>query len=246
MIYSESDLIIPVLTHLSSKKEGVSTSELIKVLEDNLKPTGKDKEILNKRKDTHFSQKVRNIVSHKKTKKGIFIKGFAKYKKVGRNGIFQITPLGLKYIEKHIDGFDFIISNGFTEKQRKEIIDRDFLNLVIEEGYITSNHTKTRIRSSILVERAKKYFTIDGKIYCNACKFNFEDFYGVLGKGFIEIHHLKPIFTYEDNFEQSIEDALKNVAPVCSNCHRMIHRKRSNALAIDTLREIIVKQKELT
>ena len=71
MIYSESDLIIPVLACISSEKEGVTTSELIRFLEENLKPTGKDKEISKNRKDTRFSQKVRNIVSHRTTKKGI-------------------------------------------------------------------------------------------------------------------------------------------------------------------------------
>ena len=76
MIYSESDLLIPVLTYISSKKEGIIYSELIKHLEEYLAPTGKDKEILKTRKDTHFSQKVRNIVSHRKTKKGIFFSGF--------------------------------------------------------------------------------------------------------------------------------------------------------------------------
>jgi len=64
-----------------------------------------------------------------------------------------------------------------------------------------------------------------------------------LGREFIEIHHLKPIFIYGGKGEQSLQEALKNVVPVCSNCHRMIHRKRSNVLAIEKLREMIAKQK---
>lgn len=243
MIYSESDLLIPVLTYISSKKEGITTSEIIKYLLEDLKPTGDDLKILSKRRDTRFSQKVRNIVSHKKTKKGIFSRKFATYKKVGRNGLFKITSLGKNYIENNIDGFDFIISNGFSQKQRKEVIKNNFLNLVIEEGYITSNHIKTRFRSRKLVEKARGYFKVNDKIYCKACDFNFEDFYGEIGKGFIEIHHLKPIFAYEDNFEQSIQDALSNVVSVCANCHRIIHRKKTNVLPIETLREIIANQK---
>src|SRR6185295_9997610 len=130
MIYSESDLVIPVLTSISSKKEGITTSELIEHLTENLEPTGKDLKILKNRKDTHFSQKVRNIVSHRKTtKKGIFSRGFAKYEKIGRNGLFKITPLGSRYIASNMDGFDFIIANGFNEKQRKKIIDNDFSDL---------------------------------------------------------------------------------------------------------------------
>ena len=243
MIYSESDLIIPVLTYIASKKEGITTSELIRHLTESLHPTGKDKEILKNRKDTHFSQKVRNIISHRETKKGIFFRGFAKYEKVGRNGLFKITSSGMKYIESNIDSFDFILSNGFSEKQRKIVIDNDFSNLIIEEGYVTSNHIKSRFRSTKFIKIAKKHFTVDGKIYCSACKFNFEDFYGNIGKGFIEIHHINPIFMYDDNTKKSILDALNNVAPVCSNCHKIIHRKRLNILPIRILKEIIANQK---
>lgn len=243
MIYSESDLLIPVLVYISSKKEGAKTSELIKYLEENLKPSGRDKEILKNRKDTRFSQKVRNIVSHKKTKKGILFRGFAKYKKVSRNGLFKITSKGLKYIECNIDGFDFIISNGFSQKERRVVIDNNFSNLVIEEGFIRSSHIKTRVRSRKLVEKAREYFKVNDIIYCKVCDFNFEDFYGEIGRGFIEIHHLKPIFAYENNFEQSLQDALNNVAPVCANCHKMIHRKKTNVLPIEALRKIVINQK---
>jgi predicted HNH restriction endonuclease len=239
MIYTESDLIIPTLVYLSSIETPVSTSELIEHLEDILKPEGKDAEILKSRNDTYFSQKVRNLVSHRTLE----TKGLVKYEHIENKGVHKITDKGRIYIENNIDGFDFIESNGFSEEERKQIIDNDFSNLVIEEGYIRSNHVQTRSRSTKLVEIAKKHFSVDNKIYCDACRFNFEDFYGDIGKGFIEIHHLKPIFVYNGNVEQSIEDALKNLVPVCSNCHRIIHRKRSNILPIETLREIIANQK---
>lgn len=239
MLYSESDLVIPTLIYLSSADGTVSTSELIEHLQDILKPEGKDAEILEGRNDTHFSQKVRNLVSHRTLE----IKGLAKYKRIENNGIHKITDKGRIYIEENIDGFDFIESNGFSEEERKQVIDSDFSNLIIEEGYIRSNHVQTKARSKKLVDIAKKHFSINGKIYCDVCRFNFEDFYGEIGKGFIEIHHLKPIFVYGGNVEQSAEEALKNVVPVCSNCHRIIHRKRSNVLPVETLREIIASQR---
>lgn len=239
MIYTESDLVMPTLVYLSSTEGGVSTSELIEHLQDILKPEGKDAEILEGRNDTHFSQKVRNLVSHRTLE----IKGLAKYERIENNGLHKITDKGRIYIEENIDGFDFIESNGFSEEERKQVIDSDFSDLIIEEGYIRSNHVQTKSRSKKLVEIAKKHFSIKDKIYCDGCRFNFEDFYGEIGKGFIEIHHLKPIFVYDGNVEQSIEEALKNVVPICSNCHRIIHRKRSNVLPIETLREIIAKQK---
>ena len=57
-----------------------------------------------------------------------------------------------------------------------------------------------------------------------------------IGKGFIEIHHTKPIFKYlDEDIENTLEQAVKNLAPVCSNCHRMIHRNWSKPLEIQQL-----------
>lgn len=242
MPYTESDLIMPAMMFIASEKEGITTSGLIKQLDELLKPTGKDIQILSGRHDTHFSQKVRNLVSHKTLEK----KRLVNYTKISRNGLFKITPLGEKYIIDNGDGFDFIMNNGFSETQREKIIKNDFSNLVIEEGYIRSSQVIIRKRSSKLVTLAKKHFAIKNKIYCESCQFNFEDFYGSLGKGFIEIHHLKPIFTYEENVEQSLKEALKNVVPVCSNCHRIIHRNNSNLLTINHLKNIIDEQRNMS
>ncbi|MDR1087480.1 MAG: HNH endonuclease [Endomicrobium sp.] len=61
-----------------------------------------------------------------------------------------------------------------------------------------------------------------------------------MGKNFIEIHHKKPVYQYEnDDTEQTIKKALSNLAHVCSNCHRMIHRNR-NPLDIAALKQIII------
>ena len=64
-------------------------------------------------------------------------------------------------------------------------------------------------------------------ISCDCCGFNFPTFYGTnYGTDCIEIHHLKPIFQYEeDTILQSMERALDNLLPVCPNCHRVIHKK---------------------
>ena len=65
-IYSEEDLIIPALFELHFNPNGMTTSMLIKALTKNLKPEGADAEILFGRNDTRFSQKVRNLISHKR------------------------------------------------------------------------------------------------------------------------------------------------------------------------------------
>ena len=71
---------------------------------------------------------------------------------------------------------------------------------------------------------------------CAACGFNFEEVYGERGKDFIEVHHIKPISTLNEKIEINPE---KDLVPVCSNCHRMLHRKRDHVLTVEELRALI-------
>ncbi len=91
-------------------------------------------------------------------------------------------------------------------------------------------------RSILLRKAAIHYYSNGDHISCLACGFDFYSFYGEIGKGFIEIHHKKPLFKYEDEDDnQFLSNALERVAPLCSNCHRMIHRKGTNILDIEEL-----------
>jgi 5-methylcytosine-specific restriction protein A len=71
---------------------------------------------------------------------------------------------------------------------------------------------------------------------CNACGFSFEKIYGARGADYIEVHHIKPIHTYEQ--EQHVNPRT-DLITVCSNCHRMIHRDLSNILSIEAVRALI-------
>ncbi len=58
---------------------------------------------------------------------------------------------------------------------------------------------------------------------CQACGFDFEKKYGLIGKEFIEAHHLKQLGLLNEN-EVVKFDIAKDFAVLCANCHRMIHR----------------------
>ena len=74
---------------------------------------------------------------------------------------------------------------------------------------------------------------------CQVCQFDFGVSYGSLGQGFIELHHLKPLSISHEN----IITTLSDVALVCSNCHRMLHRNGAKPISIDELRKIIIKRR---
>jgi len=66
------------------------------------------------------------------------------------------------------------------------------------------------------------------------------------GKGFIESHHTKPIFKYEDEeIENTLEKAILNLTSICSNCHRMIHRNWKHSIEIHALIDQIKVQIKL-
>lgn len=71
---------------------------------------------------------------------------------------------------------------------------------------------------------------------CQCCGMNFAELYGEeLGANFIEVHHLKPISTYEE--DGIPENFLENLVPLCSNCHSMIHHIKDSEHSLRDLRE---------
>ncbi|WP_235200370.1 HNH endonuclease [Pseudomonas monteilii] len=66
---------------------------------------------------------------------------------------------------------------------------------------------------------------------CFVCGFEFEKVYGELGKGFIHVHHLKPLSEQGGEYNLDPEQDLR---PVCPNCHAMLHRSVP-ALTIEEL-----------
>jgi 5-methylcytosine-specific restriction protein A len=77
---------------------------------------------------------------------------------------------------------------------------------------------------------------------CRACGFDFERAYGEIGKEFIHVHHIVPIATIRAAYRI---DHIRDLIPVCPNCHALIHRTRP-ALSIDELRAIIATRGPVT
>ena len=119
-----------------------------------------------------------------------------------------------------------------------------FVNQVIKR--LDKNRNRIKIDEEIYYEPAEEFMAQEGrrllrkhiqkersskliKIFksrlndfnCSICGFNFENKYGSIGKKFIEAHHNKQIMNMKENEDVSIRDLIS----VCSNCHRMLHRK---------------------
>lgn len=91
----------------------------------------------------------------------------------------------------------------------------------IEEGNPRLVAHLRRERNAAIVKTKKaSALKATGKLSCEVCGFYFKEFYGDPGEGFCEVHHLQPL----SKADGKIKTELKDLAIICSNCHRIIHR----------------------
>jgi len=91
------------------------------------------------------------------------------------------------------------------------------------EGRILTVVHRRRERDGRLVDEAKRRaLKRDGKLVCQACRFDFARSYGVAGAGIIECHHTRPLHTLAPGEITHVSD----LALLCANCHRVVHASR--------------------
>lgn len=104
----------------------------------------------------------------------------------------------------------------------------------IEGKSILSEHLRYE-RNSSFIKKIKKIALNNNRfLRCEVCKFSFFETYGEIGVGFIEAHHLKAL----SQSASDIKTTKNDIALVCSNCHRMLHRDNMS-MTIDELRKKI-------
>lgn len=77
----------------------------------------------------------------------------------------------------------------------------------------------------------------NGRIICECCGFDFAKTYDIDDE-YIEIHHLFPFSQTEG--EHPV-DAIRDLIPLCANCHRMIHHGmggNGNCMSFEDLKKI--------
>ena len=103
------------------------------------------------------------------------------------------------------------------------------------EGRQVLRQHLARERDGAMVRRVKVYWAkIDRALGCACCGFSFSRVYGAHGDGFIEAHHTTPISTAGSG---GVQTRPEDLAPVCSNCHRMLHR--GGGVTVGQLRRLI-------
>lgn len=70
---------------------------------------------------------------------------------------------------------------------------------------------------------------------CFICNFNFAEVYGAIGDGFIHVHHERPLSEIGEAYRV---DPVRDLKPVCPNCHAMLHRS-TPAYSVEQLKQLI-------
>lgn len=104
------------------------------------------------------------------------------------------------------------------------------------EGALLFRWHRSRERDRGLVRRKlRDALKRTGSLACEVCGFDFQLQYRGLEKPFIECHHLTPLA----RLRPDSRIFLRDLALVCPNCHRMLHRQ-ADPSDLDALRARVV------
>ncbi|BDR70899.1 hypothetical protein K144313037_23110 [Clostridium tetani] len=127
---------------------------------------------------------------------------------------------------------DFIGERVTKNRKRRELNTEEITNpLRYYEGAVTTILVNKYERNIKAREKCLEHYGYD----CCVCGTNMEKPYGNMGKEFIHVHHIVPLYEIKKNY---IVDPIKDLRPICPNCHAIIHRRKP-ALTIDELKEFI-------
>jgi hypothetical protein len=118
---------------------------------------------------------------------------------------------------------------------RVEIVDDEGLLFSANEGRVKVVQHLERERSARL-RRMKIKSVIDAgmPLQCEACGFDFGKVYPDIGDGYCEVHHRDWLASGNER-----RTKLEDLAVLCSNCHRMIHR--TNLLSVESFAKLVSK-----
>lgn len=121
----------------------------------------------------------------------------------------------------------------YKKKDEKIIIKEEIEPIGIEGASKLATHMRYERNTSLIRKIKEQALSENRMLSCEVCGFSFIEAYGEIGEGFIEAHHINPLHEREGETVTKKED----IALICSNCHRMLHRKEGEKyLSIEELK----------
>lgn len=130
--------------------------------------------------------------------------------------------------------FEFLLlESNNTNGIESEVELLDFLanseDAIVEGEQYLSQH----IRYERNPQNRRKAIMRQGHV-CRICGFNFDKIYGTaLADNYIEVHHIRQLSEGRQKVDPSTD-----LITVCANCHRMLHRRRTNNISVVDLQNL--------
>ena len=138
-----------------------------------------------------------------------------------------------------LDAHTFVgMINEVPEEEPSEeslaILESSYLDSVVVTGSRGQHRREYYLtRYEKLPENREKAIAAHG-FSCRACGLNFAKTYGSIGRNFIEIHHVTPL----ESPDQEVEiDPHRDLVCLCANCHRIIHRRKNAVMSVEELQQ---------
>ncbi|EJG1862194.1 HNH endonuclease [Vibrio parahaemolyticus] len=131
------------------------------------------------------------------------------------------------------------IVNDRRDSERENEIQFETVESNFSEGTEIYKMHRALERDTSIARKVKVMRLKDsGKLECEVCGFDFFQTYGGLGLGYIEAHHTTPVHELKGTRKTQANE----LALVCSNCHKMLHRGKP-LMSISELRKVIEPRK---
>lgn len=127
-------------------------------------------------------------------------------------GVRCLTPKSAELLESLIAGDQIVEIQPVEPTYPDEVPpDRIYLDGAVRQVLVNSYERDPEARRACIAHHG---------CACIVCGFEFSEYYGSLGEGFIHVHHLRPLALAGGAHEI---DPVRDLVPVCPNCHAMLH-----------------------
>ncbi|BBO99811.1 winged helix-turn-helix domain-containing protein [Sulfuriferula nivalis] len=133
------------------------------------------------------------------------------------NGVWELTELGIKKAEALAAKIDINYPDDVSD--------------TFFEGAVRQINVNKYERSKTARDKCIDHYGHK----CSVCDMDFENIYGEIGLDFIHVHHITPISKIGKLYEL---DPVKDLRPICPNCHSMLHR-RTPPFTIEELKKLM-------
>jgi 5-methylcytosine-specific restriction protein A len=149
----------------------------------------------------------------------------------GKGGIGQ-SPLW--YADKPENKETVEMVSAYISRGIPPLVDVDVQQGATEGNVQLVTHLRRERNRQIVEQKKREVLKSKGSLSCEACGFDFKACYGELGETFCEVHHRVPLHKADGLVETMLDD----LAIMCSNCHRIIHRSDPMLSVEDLARHI--------